>query len=108
MATRLKFRDVVPYETPSSLDALSGPACGSLELPRTVHWGPRRLFDLDDLGQRRAAYRALVREGSKSTQETYLNEALLRREWPDLVLPDRCRAIWESAFPELVPAESKS
>lgn len=99
---RLLFRDVIPYETPSTLSALRGPASGAIELPATVHWGPRRFVDLNDPGQRRAAYRAIVREGTPAVQEALLNEDLLHREWSFLVLPDRCRAAWESAFPELV------
>lgn len=36
---RVRYQDVVPYDTPASLDALHGPAAGRLELPITVHWG---------------------------------------------------------------------
>lgn len=101
MADKILFRDIVPYEVPSSLSALHGPATGVIELPITVHWGPRREFDLGDDGQRRAAYRAIVREGTPDDQERLLNERLLRREWAELVLPERCRATWEAAFPDL-------
>lgn len=101
MAERMLYRDIVPYEVPSSLDALHGPAGGMLELPITVHWGPRRVFDLDRPGLRRAAYRAIVREGTRADQEALLNADLLKRVWPDLVLPERCRTLWETAFPEL-------
>ena len=95
------YRDVVPYEAPSSLSALRGPASGLLELPVTLHWGPRRLFDLDDIGLRRAAYRAVVREGTPERQAQLLNESLLRAEWSELILPTRCREVWESRFPDL-------
>ncbi|UAL30425.1 transcriptional regulator [Nocardioides rotundus] len=101
MAGKLLYRDIVPYETPSSLSALHGPASGVLELPITVHWGPSRRFDLSDTGQRRMAYRALVREGTPEVQEALLNETLLRAEWAELILPERCRALWEERFPEL-------
>lgn len=46
MADRVSYRDIVPYEVPSSLDALRGPATGTLELPVTVHWGPQHVYDL--------------------------------------------------------------
>lgn len=59
MAGKVLYRDIIPYETPSSLSALRGPVAGVLELPITVHWGPSRSFDLSDTGQRRMAYRAL-------------------------------------------------
>ena len=101
MTDKVLFRDIVTYEVPSSLAALHGPSSGLIELPITVHWGPHRTFDLDDDGQRRAAYRAIVREGTPEVQERLLDETLLRREWAALVLPERCRATWHAAFPEL-------
>lgn len=102
MAGRVLYRDLVPYETPSSLSALRGPAAGVLELPITVHWGPSRTFDLSNAGERRMAYRALVREGTAQVQEKLLNEQLLRAEWANLVLPARCQELWEERFPDLV------
>lgn len=100
-SSKMLYRDIVPYETPSSLSALRGPASGLVELPITVHWGPTRVVDLADTGQRRMAYRALVREGTPEIQEELLNEGLLRTEWAGLILPERCRALWEDRFPGL-------
>jgi len=99
--SRVLYRDIVPYDTPTSLGALHGPESGMLEVPVTVHWGPRRVFDLDQPALRRAAYRAIVREGTPDVQEALLNESLLRQLWPELVLPDRCRQLWEDRFPTL-------
>ena len=99
---RVLYKDIVPYDTPVALGDLRGPESGPLELPITVHWGPRHVLDLDDLGQRRAAYRAIVREGTPDVQAELLNAGLLRELWPDLVLPERCRALWEERFPILV------
>jgi len=65
-----------------SLTRLRGPADGMLELPITVQWGPLRIFDLSDTGQRRMAYRAVVRDGTPEVQETLLNRTLLLQEWP--------------------------
>ena len=101
MEGKVLYRDLVPYETPSSLAALRGPGSGVLHLPITVHWGPSRDFDLSDTGQRRMAYRAVVREGSPEVQEALLNEKLLRADWAELILPERCHALWEERFPEL-------
>lgn len=39
---RVLFKDIIPYDTPRSLDALRGPASGMLDLPVTVYWGPPR------------------------------------------------------------------
>lgn len=101
MADRVLYKDIVPYDVPSSLDALRGPAAGLLELPITVHWGPRRVFDLDRPGLRHAAYRAIVREGTPADQEALLNAELLKRAWAELILPERCCTLWETKFPEL-------
>jgi hypothetical protein len=98
---RVLYKDTIPYETPSSLDALRGPASGVIELPPMVHWGPKRFRDLDDPGDTVAAYQALVREGTTEVQEELLNGVVLRRVWRDLMLPGRCRDTWESRFPDL-------
>jgi hypothetical protein len=101
---RVLYRDIVPYEAPMSLTKLRGPAHGMLELPITVQWGPTRIFDLSDTGQRRMAYRALVRDGTPEVQEALLNRTLLLQEWPHLILPRRCQTLWEQRFPELTTA----
>jgi hypothetical protein len=98
---RVWYCDMVPYQTPSSLKALHGPGSGLLEVPVTVHWGPRRVFDLDEVGQRRSAYQAIVREGTPPVQEALLNAGLLAQVWPELVLPVRCRTVWEHRFHRL-------
>lgn len=99
--TRVLFRDVVPYQTPDSLDALRGPASGHLEVPITVHWGPRRDFDLDDPGQRRAAYRAIVREGTPADQEALLNAASCAHSGPNWCCRRGARSCGRNASPEL-------
>jgi hypothetical protein len=96
---RVLYKDVIPYDTPVSLDALRGPGMGCIELPITVHWGPRRVFDLDEAGQRLSAYQAIVREGTPHVQEALLNPELLRQVWPELMLAVRCRTVWEQRFP---------
>lgn len=99
---KVLHRDTIPYDTPSSLHALRGPSNGVVELPLSVHWGPQHTYDLDDPSDLESAYQALVREGTTDLQEELLNERLLRGAWRDLVLPARCRLVWESRFPELV------
>ncbi len=99
---RVLYKDIVPYDTPTSLDALRGPDTGVLDLPITVYWGPRQRFDLQDPADVETAYQALVREGTTAHQEALLNEELLRRLWPELMLPGRCRRTWEDRFPDLV------
>lgn len=101
MAERVLYRDIVPYEVPSSLDALHGPATGMLELPITVHWGPKHVYDLSDPDEAVFAYQQIVREGTTADQEALLHADLLARVWPELILPARCQAAWETKFPEL-------
>lgn len=98
---RVLIRDVIPYEAPAALSSLRGPSRGVLTVPLTVHWGPSRTFDLDEPGQRRMVYQALVREGTSEVQEALLNAGLLAVEWSGLMLPARCRLLWEERFPEL-------
>ncbi len=98
---RVLCRDVIPYDVPSSLDALRGQVKGTIELPRSVYWGPDSRADLSTPQGVVKAYRNIVREGTTVEQEAYLNADTLRQIWPDLVLPERCRKAWESRFPEL-------
>ncbi len=102
MATRVLYRDVIPYDTPSSLDALAGPAEGVLTLPVSIYWGPDSTADLSTPEGVEKAYENIVREGSSQQQEELLNADLLRRVWSQLRLPRRCRDAWQARFPELV------
>lgn len=91
----------MPYDVPSSLDALHGPDTGILELPITVHRGPQHGYDLASPHEAVFAYQQIVREGTTADQETLLNRDLLVRAWSELILPERCQALWEATSPEL-------
>lgn len=104
MTIRVLYQDVIPYDTPSSLDSLKGPADGVLILPITVHWGPDATADLSTADGLEKAYENVVREGTRQQQEELLNADLLARVWPQLRLPKRCRTLWETRFPELAAA----
>ena len=104
MTSRVLYQDVIPYDTPSSLDSLKGPADGVLILPITVHWGPDATADLSTADGLEKAYENVVREGTRQQQEKLLNADLLARVWPQLRLPKRCRTLWETRFPELAAA----
>lgn len=57
-----------------------------------------------DLGQPEGvikAYKATLREAAREDQEELLNVALLGRVWSQLMLPVRCRDLWENKFPQL-------
>ena len=71
MTTRVLYQDVIPYDTPSSLESLKGPADGVLILPITVHWGPDATADLSPADGVEKAYENLVREGTRQQQEGF-------------------------------------
>ncbi|WP_328294561.1 hypothetical protein OG218_17800 [Kineococcus sp. NBC_00420] len=100
-APRVRYQDVVPYDLPPSLNLLTGPSGGLLELPHSIHWGPSRSVNLDDPAELVWGYQAIVREGTALQQRELLDAATLSRVWPDLILPVRCRTLWENAFPVL-------
>lgn len=102
LSERVLYQDVIPYETPSSLAALHGPRGGVVTLPLSVYWGPEPTVDLSTPQGVEKVYENVVREGSHDVQEALLNTDLLRRIWPQLRLPKRCRDSWEARFPELV------
>ena len=101
MSERVLYQDVIPYEMPSSLDALHGPSEGVVTLPLAVYWGPEPTADLSTPHGVEKVYENVVREGTRDVQEVLLNADMLRRIWPQLRLPQRCRNSWEARFPEL-------
>lgn len=98
---RVLIQDVIPYEVPERLEDLHGPAEGILTLPLRVYWGPKAECDLGEPEDVIKAYQAILREAVREDQEELLNAALLRRMWSQLMLPVRCRNLWESKFPQL-------
>ncbi|MBB2925544.1 transcriptional regulator [Cellulomonas cellasea] len=101
-AARVYFRDVKPYETPTSLADLAGPPGGVVELPHAVFWAPGGgRIDLDESGGLAMAYQAVIGEGTATDQVRVLNRDRLREAWPELMLPRRARELWEDRFPEL-------
>lgn len=100
---RVFFRDVKPYDAPSSLDDLRGPDGGVVVLSHDVLWAPGGgEVDLDEPGGTPLAYQAVLAEGTADDQVAVLNRDRLMRVWPELMLPARVRALWEGRFPELV------
>ncbi len=104
MSDRVLYQDVIPYETPSTLSALQGPTDGIVTLPLSVYWGPDATADLSTPAGVEKVYENVIREGTRAIQEVLLNATVLRRVWPQLRLPQRCRDTWETRFPELAGA----
>lgn len=98
---RVLIQDVIPYEVPERLDDLRGPAEGVLTLPQHVYWGPKAECDLGEQEGVIKAYQAILREGARADQVELMNAGLLVRVWNELMLPVRCRELWENKFPQL-------
>lgn len=104
MPHRVLYQDVIPYQTPSNLDALHGPTEGVVTLPLSVYWGPDPTADLSTPDGLEKAYENVIREGTTDIQEALLDRDLLQHIWPQLRLPKRCRDLWEARFPGLTDA----
>lgn len=101
-ATRVRFRDVKPYDAPMSLDELRGPYDGLIDLPHWVRWQADRLgVDVSNPGWRRMAYQALLAEGTADQQRRLMNRDRLVEAWPILNMDPRVRSLWEGRFPQL-------
>lgn len=98
---RVYMQDVIPYEAPERLEDIHGPSEGILTLPLRVYWGPKAECDLGEPEDVIKAYQAILREAVREDQEELLNAALLRQMWGQLMLPARCRDLWENRFPQL-------
>jgi hypothetical protein len=90
---------------PSTLDDLTGPAHGTVQLPLHVAWSGQTAFDLDRPKPCMHMYRIVLAEGQHDDVNAYLNRDLLLSQWPVLraLISTTVRNVWESAFPELVP-----
>jgi hypothetical protein len=92
----------IPYIVPESLDLLTGPMEGTVELPTRLDWGPDSRYDLASIDDATTLYTKVISEASNLDDLTlFLNRDLLVRLWPRLRLPRRCAELWNSAFPQL-------
>jgi integrase len=96
------YAAVRPYTVPDTLEELTGPTGGVVELPGHLDWGPRRVYNLDDFSDTRLLYMRVIRESTHAADlRRFLNAQILMRLWPQLVLPPRVRALWQDRFPSL-------
>jgi hypothetical protein len=101
-----RYGDHRPYpDPPARLADLTGPTEGTIQLPVTIDWGPRRRYDMAFEADRRVVYELVLQEAA-STEEVsqYVNGELLAQVWVRLWLPRRVRSTWEERLPELAPA----
>jgi hypothetical protein len=98
------YEATIPYEVPDSLEELHGPATGTVRVGPPIDTSPHPVYDLSSPERVRSLYSRVIREGITREQVALLNPQLLFRCWGALVLPRRCRALWESRFPSLAAA----
>jgi hypothetical protein len=102
---RRHYGDHRPYpDPPARLADLTGPTAGTVELPITIDWGPKRLYDMSRDNDRRVVYEVVLQEASTEEVGHYVNGVALAEVWPRLWLPRRVRQAWEERFPELTRA----
>jgi hypothetical protein len=95
------FGNLRPYQTPVSLDALRGPTTGRVTVGYHIDTRPNPVYDLDDPPSLPELYRSVVRDGIPADHAAILDRATLVRLWPTLIIPTRCRQVWEARFPVL-------
>lgn len=88
---------------PGSLDDLTGPGNGTVQLPLHVAWSGQTAFNVDLPKACMHLYRIVLAEGQRNDVASYLNRDLLVRQWPVLrnLVSRTVRKVWEAAFPEL-------
>ncbi|MFE2545046.1 hypothetical protein [Actinacidiphila glaucinigra] len=97
------LRDQYALRLPASLDELTGPAAGTVDLPLHVAWSGRRSYGLGQPRSQMSLYRTVLAEGQRQDLITFLDRGLLIAQWPVLrTLTSRpLRDAWENRFPEL-------
>jgi hypothetical protein len=106
---RRTIADSLVYLVPDELDDLHGPAAGTVELPLHLDWGPERTYNVDDAGSCSVLYQ-LTLQNSGSIEEIcrIVHAGRLTALWPTMILPARCRQLWETTFPQLpAPRDAK-
>jgi hypothetical protein len=93
---------------PATLDELTGPGHGAVQLPGHIVWSGLTAFDVDSPPLCASMYQVVLTEGLREDLAAYLNRGLLVRHWPMLraVVGDPIRDVWEAAFPELTEGPS--
>lgn len=99
---RLLYEDGRPYTVPDSLEELTGPISGVIELPQRLDWSEQGRYDLSDERQRNLMYERVIRESMRVEDlRTFVHGPTLVRVWRQLWLPRKVRMLWESRIPSL-------
>jgi hypothetical protein len=103
--SRVLYADNRPYVVADSLDELSGPVHGVVELPLHLDWSEQGRYRLDDVRELSVMYEVVLREAQDVDDlRRFLNGPMLRKVWHRLFLPRRVRELWERRFPDLAQA----
>ena len=88
---------------PETLDDLTGPDHGTVQLPLHVAWSGQTAFNLDLPKPCMHMYRIVLAEGQRADVAAYLNRDLLVGQWPVLrnLVGRTVWKVWETAFPQL-------
>ncbi|MFE9813314.1 hypothetical protein [Streptomyces sp. NPDC005548] len=102
------LREQYAKRLPASLQDLTGPTHGSVDLPLHVAWSGRRSYDVEQPRSRMSLYRTVLAEGECQDLVAFLNRDLLLGQWPVLrtLISRPLREAWEAAFSELAAARS--
>jgi hypothetical protein len=100
------LREQYARRLPASLEELTGPATGTVDLPLHVVWSGRRSYELSRSRSLMSLYRTVLAEGQRQDLIAFLNRDLLVAQWPILrtLISRPLRDAWENHFPEL-PAD---
>lgn len=88
---------------PESLDDLTGPDHGTIQLPLHIAWSGLTAFEVDRPKRCMTMYHIVLTEGQRDDLTAYINRRLLISHWPVLrkLVGRIVREVWESSFPEL-------
>ncbi|MCL2422877.1 MAG: hypothetical protein FWD11_03120 [Micrococcales bacterium] len=103
-----RYADHIPYNVPDCLDDLHGPTSGTVEVRGHIDTSLNPVYDVADPSERWSLYVKVVQSATAAEQAAFLDRATLVELWPTLLLPQRCRAIWEAKFPELATPVKKT
>lgn len=88
---------------PGSLDDLTGPDHGRVQLPLHIAWSGLTAFEVDRPPLCASMYHIVLTEGLREDLIAHINRQRLVQHWPVLrtILSTPIRNVWESAFAEL-------
>jgi hypothetical protein len=91
-----------PHTVAETLDALTGPTTGTVELPHHLNWSGTPTYDLNTTDGITSMYKTVLSEAlDVADLHAWLNKAQLVQLWPSIPLPPKVRRLWEKRFPEL-------